>query len=377
MNPVAAFSLVTAPNVWRPVETKARGTYIQSDTGGYIHGDVTELVEVGSMEYPCRVVVFQQRGLFPVFDSWTDENGVFKVEYLSMSEEYMAMAFDHSGRYDPVAIWRIKPNLMDPSREPVEYPWDPSMVAGIASWMDPTEGVEMVNDTYAKSWTSRVTGLKYESPNPTHYVEFGDVGGNMAAKFRLDYRYMRNLNSAEVSAAYGNKPSFWTLFVGSRRRDDQGWMPMHSFGQTGGENAMTFFLGIDVAANRASLNITNPGGNEFARQTEPYNNDPAVIWMSWEGGTISSQVNGGVFNVSTGGNPANTFSVLKGAVIGANRGEYMFADSDVFCLISGAGPAPSRADADRLVGWAAHKYGLVDKLPADHPWKNRAPVLII
>lgn len=36
---------------------------------------------------------------------------------------------------------------------------------------------------------------------------------------------------------------------------------------------------------------------------------------------------------------------------------------------------PSQEQVDRLFGWAAHKYGIEDQLPVDHPYKTAAPTL--
>ena len=42
-------------------------------------------------------------------------------------------------------------------------------------------------------------------------------------------------------------------------------------------------------------------------------------------------------------------------------------------LIVGSGSAPSNEEWMKLEGWAAHRYGLTDLLPADHPYKEVAP----
>lgn len=45
---------------------------------------------------------------------------------------------------------------------------------------------------------------------------------------------------------------------------------------------------------------------------------------------------------------------------------------DCVAAVAGAG-AISDADWQRLEGWAAHRYGLTDNIPADHPYKEVAP----
>lgn len=50
-------------------------------------------------------------------------------------------------------------------------------------------------------------------------------------------------------------------------------------------------------------------------------------------------------------------------------------DADLAELIIGSNSLPTASEIDGLFGWAAHKYGLIDNLPFDHPYKNRKPVI--
>lgn len=49
------------------------------------------------------------------------------------------------------------------------------------------------------------------------------------------------------------------------------------------------------------------------------------------------------------------------------------SDVDIACLIVGAGSLPSEDEAAKLFGWAAHRFGLTDNLPDDHPYKSEPP----
>lgn len=48
---------------------------------------------------------------------------------------------------------------------------------------------------------------------------------------------------------------------------------------------------------------------------------------------------------------------------------------DIACIIAGSGSTPTNEEIFRLEGWAAHKYGLTDNLPSDHPYKILVPVI--
>lgn len=52
-----------------------------------------------------------------------------------------------------------------------------------------------------------------------------------------------------------------------------------------------------------------------------------------------------------------------------------YADLDVYALILGTGSTPTLSELQKLEGWAAHKYGLTDNLPIDHPYKTLVPTL--
>lgn len=51
-----------------------------------------------------------------------------------------------------------------------------------------------------------------------------------------------------------------------------------------------------------------------------------------------------------------------------------FANLKLGCTIFGIGIL-SEIDRQKLEGWAAHKYGLTDNLPADHPYKTLIPTV--
>src|SRR5690606_32498736 len=78
--------------------------------------------------------------------------------------------------------------------------------------------------------------------------------------------------------------------------------------------------------------------------------------------------------ILTAGVTSNT-DAFYGHLIGAERPNLGFFSGDVAEIIMGTGDLPTSAEIDKLFGWAAHKYGLVDNLPLDHPYKLREPTV--
>ena len=80
----------------------------------------------------------------------------------------------------------------------------------------------------------------------------------------------------------------------------------------------------------------------------------------------------GMFTAS--GNTSSTNSA--NSRVGANSGitATTFCDMNLKSLISSSYTIGD-TDRQKLEGWAAHKYGLTDNLPLDHPYKTLIPII--
>lgn len=81
----------------------------------------------------------------------------------------------------------------------------------------------------------------------------------------------------------------------------------------------------------------------------------------------------GVFSGSAQSANTNSSNIR----IGANNviTPAAFAQSDISCIILRNSKLALTDDRQKLEGWAAHKYGLTDNLPLDHPYKTLTPYL--
>ena len=69
---------------------------------------------------------------------------------------------------------------------------------------------------------------------------------------------------------------------------------------------------------------------------------------------------------------SNTGKVRLGANAPDNPG--VWSNALIGCIIFGTNEL-TNDKRQKLEGWAAHKYGLTDNLPDDHPYKNRRPII--
>jgi hypothetical protein len=92
---------------------------------------------------------------------------------------------------------------------------------------------------------------------------------------------------------------------------------------------------------------------------------------------VRNSVNGGAFNTlnSAWGSSANNENLASsGIFVGAATAAKAFPFyGEIACIVWGSGSIPSVDEIDKLMGWAAHKYGLTAKLPANHPYKSTPP----
>lgn len=99
-----------------------------------------------------------------------------------------------------------------------------------------------------------------------------------------------------------------------------------------------------------------------------------VLWSSAQART---QTDGGppceTLSFLTPGATDNTSSLRL--TLGCNSAMSAFAAVKIAAVIAGSGSLPAEAEIQQLEGWAAHRYGLTDNLPSDHPYKHAPPTV--
>ncbi len=98
-----------------------------------------------------------------------------------------------------------------------------------------------------------------------------------------------------------------------------------------------------------------------------YRLDPSIrrnVWRGW-----------GVEQLANDGNESwNGITSFAGWSLGrpANNPSGLRCDLRCFALVNGL---ISDEDAERFEGWAVHTFGMTDRLPADHPYRNSPPLV--
>lgn len=164
------------------------------------------------------------------------------------------------------------------------------------------------------------------------------------------------------------------------------------------DNANLIFSSPDQDANpRIELNAgfgktlptsKRPYGYASRTSTGPWQDvKPAVEATS---GLLYTQFdfNGGQFKFKLNGNNAilqnyaslGSTQASNGHSTGIGIGGAAYSSLHRFngtlhAIVASSNYLPTEIELQKMEGWAAHKYGLVDGLPDDHPYKNLVPVL--
>lgn len=265
--------------------------------------------------------------------------------------------------------------------------WTPDLLGALVSvWLDDqspitTSGsaVSQWNDRSLKAWHfTQATGAN----QPT--VVNNAINGLRAIRFDGVNDHLSNSAGKDL---FRNVGKGWSFAVLNKRAAAAS--PTVYFGATrGGASSGVRFAAYDALAGTA---LPGVGGRRsdtdaFAGYTSA--TPRAGTWYmrldqdDWAANSSSLYVDGALDGTATGlwpsagltsdtaaGGPLSVGAVFAGSGFVANS----FANDDIAVVISGAGAFPEAADIDRLFGWAAWRYGLVDRLPAGHPYKSSPP----
>lgn len=78
---------------------------------GYIAGEDEGIVTVGGKPSSRRIYLFARSNMECISDTWSKNDGSYRFDHLSESEEYLMVAVDHKKQYEPVCYDFIKPFL--------------------------------------------------------------------------------------------------------------------------------------------------------------------------------------------------------------------------------------------------------------------------
>lgn len=264
----------------------------------------------------------------------------------------------------------------------VHIAWTPaSLVVPPKIWLDDSSEMELASGVVA-SWKSKGSiGAAFAQANASRrpsVVSDSHLGRQIVRFDGVDDCLLAPASALSMFRAVG---AAWLFALYKKRGADSAPKERLLLYASGASSPNRFTVGI--------------GGNSSLQENTPYLATRRVesastaglrapqqshgVWsllsakMHWSSGQASLQINGSVVasntSLTTAGNTPNTNSQEIG-VGGTNGG---WPDMDLAVMIVGAGSMPDAAEFARLEGWAAHRYGVTDLLPADHPYKTEVP----
>lgn len=196
-----------------------------------------------------------------------------------------------------------------------------------------------------------------------------------------------NLVNLNAQAIARNISKFWSFVVYKKKSTDntgqfRNILQFNRGDSSGANSRISVYAGFSTDANvgaiyvRPTDGVTSAVGITGAVKSQVWTS----LFSQWDGESAQMSLSqDGVFNsISASGvatTTSNTAPSVTPATIGCGAAgtgvsKDSFADVYLACLIVGSGSLPTVEERKKLEGWAAHKYGLTDNLPADHPYKE-------
>lgn len=267
--------------------------------------------------------------------------------------------------------------------------WTPAILGALVSvWLDDQSPIT-ASGGQVSQWNNRgALGWHFSQATASLRPTLIESAINGLRALRFD-----GVNDCLVSTAgkdlFRNVTKGWSFAVLCKRAEATA--PTVVFGATrGGSSPGVRFAAYDALAGTALPGVggRRVDGDAFGGYTSA--TARAGTWYmrldqaDWSTQSASLWIDGALDGTATGvwpaagatsnteaGGPLSVGAVFAGSGFSAQA----LANDDVAVVISGAGAFPEAADIDRLFGWAAWRFGLVDQLPAEHPYKAGPPTV--
>lgn len=257
----------------------------------------------------------------------------------------------------------------------VRIVWTPASLTVMPKiWLDDSSGINVVNGKVA-SWQSRgsVLGAFTQSAAAAQPVQSGLNGRKVVEFDGIDDVLV--VSSGSLLNVFRSVGSGWVFVVAAGSM--VGYQQFFEAGTAVSSGTTRIGVGIlDDAPYLVARRLDSVGAQLLESSVQMQDAAYHIICgrVDWAGAAASISVDAAHLTTSsaflTKGLTQNTAS--SRLTLGASVG-FAYAKVKVAAVIAGAGSFPSAAELQKLEGWAAHRYGLTDLLPADHPYKEVAP----
>lgn len=246
--------------------------------------------------------------------------------------------------------------------------WTPAnMLSSKVFWLDADSLVSSAGSI--TQWSDKIGVHHFTTGSASVQPALGMLNGHNMAVFDGVSDYLTNVSTKSM---FKNMGQGWAFSV--IRRISGANTFSHNCGAVKPTN-LRFGAGAAFGSSRTDSGsiVGTPGGSPDGEW------GISVYEANWSGGKHYHTLNGHSKLESpsfTAGLTSNTDSA-DGTTMGLYSpiGAVNKANCEIACLMMGNNGLPSQDEIDRLMGWAAWKWGLVDKLPAAHAYKNAPPVI--
>ena len=232
------------------------------------------------------------------------------------------------------------------------------------------------------AWKCRKTGVEFTQSNAAYQPNLSDIGGQKAVYFNGTAKMLETTNAA-ITGILNNKSNAWYFVV--TKKDN-------SLAISGGSLLVNFTLGTSASGrlnllagdSAANLNKYNFGGRRLDSASASDLLTSVANSNSGSADIVAGSANYSLpkFKFHINGAFDSEFTPVNSGVgnISATNSQYVRISATtsyavkgwIACVIVG-NTELTENERQKLEGWAAHKYGLVDKLPVGHPYKNLIP----
>lgn len=259
-------------------------------------------------------------------------------------------------------------------------PWTPeNLTNAVKLWVS--------SDSVVVDGSNRISQLTDKSGNSYHFTQsnnnykpiLANVDGNTVIRFDGSNDYVNSTLGLSLTA---NTNKIWSFAVFKLNAVPSSATGVVFSAKRGDSNESNRFSSTITVAGRSVDYFGRADTGSGGSHHYPYiftSGDYVMTYVALDHSVAQSiiSVNGLEANtIATGlGTGVTSNSTSTYHIIGAGRPDREYLDFDLIDLMVSSGSLPTSNELDRLFGWAAHKYGLTDNLPINHPYKTLVPTL--
>lgn len=260
--------------------------------------------------------------------------------------------------------------------------WTPQNLSNLAKfWLN--------SDNAIIDSSSRISQLTDLSGNNFHFTQSNNAQKPILVT-QPDAKVIRydgvddclQITSGSALNISKNTDGLWVFIVARKASLDSASIPRRLFVYERGTSASTRFGLFSDDGTGNSLNKFVAGCRRLDADPYQYQASPNTVttnatilcgFINYATGILELSENGSVYSKSIGGTANTSDTSSTKVTLGGQNGLESF-NGDIYEVISGNGNL-NTTDRQKLEGWAAHKYGVINSLPSNHPYKTLIPTL--